>query len=739
MRFQLLNYEPYLTVLTCPDITFRIYYKDTLTVRDFLYEILPIIKEKYKEESIDYINYIVTERVNEAFHNRKINLKDYINFFKSSLDKITDDIIEGLTIKRLEEFKFITLYIEPSIVLVEKLISEGFQEVLFKKNFYRLIDYFLEKKYPYIDLHVHAETSYVFSSLLETLISNYHLVFSEFIKYEKSREKTLKDFIKVNVLAETFCNLKKGKKGSEILSSIRFRLNTKIPKKVYDIHILKDFKYNEFILQLLNSIHSQRDLDLAISSILNLQIINEINSSLAFTGEYKGLKQMQVNFSHTLKKVYQKTRTRIFKDSDQLIKENFRPFKDKNDSYIEVRLSPEGEALKYWHKKLYTPDRNHKSVFFIVHYKKFDSPKDFQGFEGLKNFILEQNKATKELFSFLKREKEIAELIVGFDAASIEYWTPPWIYRVLFKFWELFFKLKFNREIIFTYHAGEDFIDLVSGLKQVYEARYFLKVHRLGHAMALGVNVERYIYRYQRVIIRPIFYFYHLLWLYHMTTNFEKLTSYKSHVLNELDRFIERYELNEVVRQYNVSITIDVFFKNLYESLGFFDFLFLKSFVNREFSKILKEAHRLVFPEIEKAHAFSKIALNIHKLLSNRRNEFEEINPVFSSKVKDDVQLEFLTALQSVIKDFIKKEKVVIEVCPSSNVILYNIKSFRDHPLLFDNDGLILTVNTDNPLLLNTNIQLEYAILDKVMGSSKKLKELVENAKASKGKDFCIL
>lgn len=42
-----------------------------------------------------------------------------------------------------------------------------------------------------------------------------------------------------------------------------------------------------------------------------------------------------------------------------------------------------------------------------------------------------------------------------------------------------------------TYHTGEDFLDIVDGLRAIDEAMLFLQMEkgeRLGHAMALGVG-----------------------------------------------------------------------------------------------------------------------------------------------------------------------------------------------------------------------------------------------------------
>lgn len=62
---------------------------------------------------------------------------------------------------------------------------------------------------------------------------------------------------------------------------------------------------------------------------------------------------------------------------------------------------------------------------------------------------------------------------------------------------------------------------------------------------------------------------------------------------------------------------------------------------------------------------------------------------------------------------------VTLEICPSSNIDTDVIKSIESHPIkqLVDN-GVLVTINTDNRTVSNTNLNKEYDLLRKTFGFS---------------------
>ncbi len=58
---------------------------------------------------------------------------------------------------------------------------------------------------------------------------------------------------------------------------------------------------------------------------------------------------------------------------------------------------------------------------------------------------------------------------------------------------------------------------------------------------------------------------------------------------------------------------------------------------------------------------------------------------------------------------YLRRKRIVVELCPSSNIGLGHVDSFAKHPGrdLID-AGVIVTINTDDPLLLNVTLTQEY-------------------------------
>lgn len=82
---------------------------------------------------------------------------------------------------------------------------------------------------------------------------------------------------------------------------------------------------------------------------------------------------------------------------------------------------------------------------------------------------------------------ELAQRLVGKDAASNELDTPPEVFAPAFRY------LKRHGIAATTYHAGEDFTHVLCGMRAVYEAFYFLDMgsgDRIGHATAIGIDPD---------------------------------------------------------------------------------------------------------------------------------------------------------------------------------------------------------------------------------------------------------
>lgn len=114
-------------------------------------------------------------------------------------------------------------------------------------------------------------------------------------------------------------------------------------------------------------------------------------------------------------------------------------------------------------------------------------------------------------------EVDLTRYISGIDAASREHTTPPEVFAPVFNYIRgsieisrISFDNKTNIEnyktppkhFQFTFHVGEDFRDILTGMRNIVEAVLFLglkKGDRIGHALALGLQHNQWARKKRRI------------------------------------------------------------------------------------------------------------------------------------------------------------------------------------------------------------------------------------------------
>ena len=69
--------------------------------------------------------------------------------------------------------------------------------------------------------------------------------------------------------------------------------------------------------------------------------------------------------------------------------------------------------------------------------------------------------------------------------------------------------------------------------------------------------------------------------------------------------------------------------------------------------------------------------------------------------------------------ELVRERGVTLEMCPWSNYLTNSVRRVEDHPLkqLFDR-GVKVTINSDDPEVLDTNLNNEYRIAHEILGMS---------------------
>lgn len=130
-----------------------------------------------------------------------------------------------------------------------------------------------------------------------------------------------------------------------------------------------------------------------------------------------------------------------------------------------------------------SPKDKHAKLALVVHFIK--SPANKNEPFPFKKLYETHAKQAALLVKLLKSHPDVIKWIRGVDAAANEMDTPPEVFAPLFRV------LKSQGIKHITYHVGEDFPHLVSGIRAIDDAIRFLPLmngDRLGHCTAIGIT-----------------------------------------------------------------------------------------------------------------------------------------------------------------------------------------------------------------------------------------------------------
>ena len=328
-----------------------------------------------------------------------------------------------------------------------------------------------------------------------------------------------------------------------------------------------------------------------------------------------------------------------------------------------------------------------------------------------------------------KRLKDTDFCVVGVDFSSSDEYARPEVFAQLVRYAR---NKGFNR---FTYHAGEDFYDLIDGLRTIEDILVFLKWDRhcrLGHVIALGINArEYYKNRGRNVIATRQTLLDNLAWL-----------------LAKLQRL--NFPLPNATRE---ALNIEI--ERLYKDIGYAAPFDLKKYQQ-------SMSIRGDFPQKgimgEGITPFNECAVDPNPELQKVRLD-KEVKTLFEdycydelirSKGGDIIHWKMpegvekgIETIQKQLLDEIKEKGIAIESCPTSNLIIGPFNRYDELPLnsfwrsLPDNH---ISINTDDKGVMATSIEAEYVLMAASMAKNNvpeadiraRLDRTIKDARASK-------
>lgn len=327
----------------------------------------------------------------------------------------------------------------------------------------------------------------------------------------------------------------------------------------------------------------------------------------------------------------------------------------------------------------------------------------------------------------------VNEYIVGLDAASDENAMEPWMFASAYNRMRSREKTKpvikggieYNQQystiqnVGFTYHVGEDFRHIASGLRhvdEVIERFHYKPGDRLGHALVLGTDIDRWIQENEIVALPLGEHLDNLLWIWGKS------------VYDGIELSIQLERLEKEILE-----TAKKIYDNRYGALTV---MMLYDAYKAKFSSSHKEIIINLNQKREKEEkkemwkgyckfAWENCNMDAELLLWDKEKlVYTNYCPVFEERRNKVIRLSiadseavYYKELQEYLLHRIEQAGIYVETNPTSNVTIGDMDDLREHPIFRMNSlspeghHVMVTVNSDDPAVFNTNVENELAYI----------------------------
>jgi hypothetical protein len=394
----------------------------------------------------------------------------------------------------------------------------------------------------------------------------------------------------------------------------------------------------------------------------------------------------------------------------------------RNLLFLEGRLSPKDDFDDLanmickietgWSKIVSQGPPNTPELTMVAHFiKKEDStPDDF-----IRHKLLRQS-IWKKADILIDYKRNVRNKLVGIDAAASEFDAPPEVFAPVFR------RLARNGFKGFTYHAGEDFFHVISGLRAIYEAITFCSLptgSRIGHATATAISVRQW-----KSILGKHIYMHRGEWLDNLVFTYYLITTRN---ITELQPLVNRLEkkIVQIAKVIYGAVLTPVVLLEAWKMRRFCPVLARQD--KEEDAKLntfysLDEWQDQL--EIRRNIPGKKIFLAYHGFVARKKYETPiKISPfsLISIRATERLQLEILA--------WMAQEEIIIETLPTSNVRIGQHKNYSEYHLknwlkLKRNKKPIpdIVIGTDDTGIFATNIYNEYVNVHCYLSALKEIK-----------------
>ena len=444
--------------------------------------------------------------------------------------------------------------------------------------------------------------------------------------------------------------------------------------------------------------------------------------------------------------------------------------------HLEVRISPKKTAesnrnyIRKIEKILHKNDGLKNRFFYVFHFVKEKDDDSMYSDDRCYRHYRKRNALRKQAFAITKfREKypEEAVRLKGIDACAKEIGCRPEVFAQTYRYlrnhmvypkrpWLSEKAPEHICQLSLTYHIGEDYLDIIDGLRAIDECVHFLDMDcgsRIGHALALGTDVEEfYATKHNKILISQQDYLDNLVWLYY------RIKKFKIHGFDDVLIFIEQ-EYNRMFRQVYGNYICDDFFHSMLDAAKEHfrkeNEMIVEGYCNSHFLFRMSEYYSAwklrgdnpkcyqngYFEEPDDLSTWERYSVNSRYPFDYRTRYNPECAYLYylyhysskakiegSKKIEINVSyqmIECVKAVQKGMQRWFSHLGIGIETNPSSNYLIGLTKRYDELPIFeFYNLGLAISpdeirqcpqipvcVNTDDQGIFSTYLENEYALL----------------------------
>lgn len=345
------------------------------------------------------------------------------------------------------------------------------------------------------------------------------------------------------------------------------------------------------------------------------------------------------------------------------------------------------------------------------------------------NFFAKQCRKARALVELIEAEPSCLWVIRGLDVANDELSVPTWVLVPLFRHvLDAAARVSVLRDagppLRVTAHVGEDFRHLLEGMRRIYEQVHYIldaPSGRLGHAMALGVEPQTWAESVGSVLMPLEERLWDLVWEWRLYTKYRIKAEYAA--------VAPRGRL-EVLRNQVLCLASRIYpqrhatIEHLAEAHHLLHRFSVPPYtphfaLDGGPDTFLTAARNLTRSGRDERIHWPRDVGGLLEDYLDREATFRQGQTLIDVPVHAD-EVVALNAVQQALRRGIAQNGIVIEVNPSSNLLIGDLLDLRNHPILrlfppVPAEGgpppVAIAVGSDDPVTFNTQLMREYTLL----------------------------